>query len=206
MSSQALVESEAQQTDQAKGREHDPALANLVRAAVAGESGAWESLVNRFTPALRATARGFKLSSADVDDVVQETWLAAVRYLGRLENPAAIGAWLLVIARREALRLLQRHTQEDLTDEPPEPPQPSAESPESLAVEADERERVRAAVWRLPDRQRKLLKTLIGDPTVSYLEISRRLEMPIGSIGPTRDRAIDRLRRDRELAGAVRVA
>jgi RNA polymerase sigma factor (sigma-70 family) len=151
---------------------------------------------------LRGVARGFKLCPADVDDVVQETWLAAFRHLNRLDQPAAIGGWLAVIARREALRVLQRRTQEDLSPDPPELPQPPEDTPETDVVVAEERALVRTAVRRLPERQRVLVETLIREPAPSYTEVSRSLGIPIGSIGPTRDRAIERLRRDRELAVA----
>jgi RNA polymerase sigma factor (sigma-70 family) len=200
MSSYAAAKVENGPRDPSKRFEHDPALATLVVAAVGGDNRAWEALVTRFTPALRAAARGFKLSPADVDDVVQETWLAAVRYLDRLEKPGAIGAWLLVIARRESLRVLQRRTHEELTAEPPEPAEPGDDSPETLTIDADQRSLVCSALCRLPQRQRVLLQTLMSEPAARYTEIARRLEMPIGSIGPTRDRAIERLRRDRQLA------
>lgn len=183
-------------------RPTDPVLAALVRAAVAGDGRAWDALVSRFTPVLRGVARGFKLCPADVDDVVQETWLAAFRHLNRLDQPAAIGGWLAVIARREALRVLQRRTQEDLSAEPPELPQPPEHTPETDVVVAEEKALVRSAVRRLPQRQRVLMETLIREPAPSYTEVSRSLGIPIGSIGPTRDRAIERLRRDRELAVA----
>jgi RNA polymerase sigma factor (sigma-70 family) len=175
-----------------------------VSAAAAGDEHAWESLVQRFTPALRAAARGFRLPPADVDDVVQSTWLAAFRGIGRLETPEAIGGWLLVTARREALRALQRAAHEVLTDEPPTAPVAAVDSPESLLLDAERRRAVRAAVRRLPRRQRRLLGALLSVPEASYVDIARRLDMPVGSIGPTRERGIGRLRLDDRLVGVVR--
>src|SRR5215472_5487151 len=73
-------------------------LASIVRAAAQGDERAWEALHARFTPVLRAAARVLRLSPADVDDVVQQTWLAAVTHIHTLRQPEAIGAWLLVTA------------------------------------------------------------------------------------------------------------
>jgi len=143
------------------------ALARLVHAAAARDERAWEALYARFTPTIRAAARGFRLCPADVDDVVQQTWLAALRRIGALERPEAIGAWLLVTARRQALRTLQRGAREVLTDELP------------------------------------VLKALLRTPDASYLDLSERLSMPVGSIGPTRERALDRLRSDKSFSTTV---
>jgi len=110
------------------------ALARLVHAAAARDERAWEALYARFTPTIRAAARGFRLCPADVDDVVQQTWLAALRRIGALERPEAIGAWLLVTARRQALRTLQRGAREVLTDELPDHAVAKAEPPESELI------------------------------------------------------------------------
>jgi len=164
------------------------ALARLVHAAAARDERAWEALYARFTPTIRAAARGFRLCPADVDDVVQQTWLAALRRIGALERPEAIGAWLLVTARRQALRTLQRGAREVLTDE----------LPDHAVAKA-----VRAAVRRLDGRKQLVLKALLRTPDASYLDLSERLSMPVGSIGPTRERALDRLRSDKSFSTTV---
>ena len=179
-------------------------VAALVRAAAAGDEDAWRSLVKRFTPALRAAARGFRLPHQDVDDVVQNTWLAAFRQIHRLRKPESFGSWLLVTARRESLLAFQRGVREIPADELPDPPQPERETPESAVVERERRQAVEAAVSRLPGRQRVLLDTLLRSPGSSYDELSRKLDMPIGSIGPTRERAFGRLRRDDRLGDVLR--
>ena len=175
---------------------HDVAVAALVRAAAEGKAGAWESLVARFTPVVRAAARSFKLTPADVDDVVQATWLAAFRSIRALERPDAIGAWLVVTARRQSLRTIQRSVREQLTDDPPDPPGGEAPSAEAVVIERERTDAVRAAVRRLPRRQRQLLAAMLDAPGASYGTLADRLDMPIGSIGPTRDRGLERLRQD----------
>ena len=178
-------------------------LAALVRAAAARDDRAWEALYARFTPTLRSAARGFRLCPADVDDVVQQTWLAALRHIHTLENPEAICGWLLVTARREALRMLQRRTREVVTEELPEHAVPQSAPPESELIDSERRRAVRAAVRRLGGRKQLVLDALLRTPDASYVDIAERLEIPIGSIGPTRERGLDRLRSDNALSAAV---
>jgi RNA polymerase sigma factor (sigma-70 family) len=178
-------------------------LAALVRAAAARDERAWEALYARFTPTLRSAARGFRLCPADVDDVVQQTWFAALRHIHTLEKPEAICSWLLVTARREALRTLQRRVREVVTDELPEHAVPQAAPPESELIKDERSRAVRAAVRRLDGRKQLLLDALLRTPDASYVDLAQRLDMPIGSIGPTRERGLERLRSDRDLGASV---
>jgi RNA polymerase sigma factor (sigma-70 family) len=174
----------------------------LVRAAAAGDERAWDVLYTRYTPALRSAARGYRLSAADVDDVVQTTWLAALTGIRRLRNPEAVGAWLMTTLRREAFRMLQRGASEILSDDLPETAVAAAESAESLVLDAERAGAVQAAVDRLPDAQRAVIGELLRTPEVSYIDVARKLRCPVGSVGPTRGRGLERLRLDRTL-GAV---
>jgi RNA polymerase sigma factor (sigma-70 family) len=174
------------------------AVASIADAAALGDDDAWRDLVTRFEPQLRSVVRGYRLSPPDVDDVVQTTWLQAYANLGRLRDRAAVGGWLVVVARREALRSLQRGAREVLT--PDAADSVDAATPERLALE---RERVGAlglAIARLTGRQRTVAQALLARPGRSYEELADELGMPVGSIGPTRERAFERLRSDRELA------
>ena len=114
-----------------------------------------------------------------------------------------IAAWLLVTVRREALRHLQRSTREVLTDEPPSPREPESTGPASALIEGERRTAVLAAVRRLPSHQRPLVDPAITDAGTSYADLSVQLGMPIGSIGPTRGRILERLSRDSQLIAAV---
>jgi len=153
---------------------------------------------------LRSVVRGFRLAPADVDDVVQTTWLAAFTNIGNLRQPEAICAWLIVTARRQAVRSLQRSVHEVLTDDP-QPRQIASEDEDSAPLEHCELQALRTAVGKLPGRQQQLIEALFGPEEPSYAEVSARLGIPIGAIGPTRERALDRLRRDPDLS-AVRFA
>ena len=178
-------------------------LAGLARRAADGDERAWEALVARLDGVLRSVLRRYRLAPADVDDVVQTTWLRALGHLHRLDEPGAIGSWLVVTARREALRSLQRGVREALTDEL-EPFDAEDETrPEQVALERERDAALRRAVARLAGRQRELVVRLLATPAPTYEELSEQLDMPIGSIGPTRERALARLREDPSLAALM---
>jgi RNA polymerase sigma factor (sigma-70 family) len=179
------------------------ALAPLTREAASGCEDAWRDLVARFEPMLRGIVRGYRLDDADVQDVVQTTWIRAYRNLSRLNEPAAVGAWLAITARREALRTLQRGVRELPSEEPQPLDEAGGDAPEEIAVAKERRTALQAAVRRLPGRQRELLTEMLRHPQASYEEIAEALDMPVGSIGPTRDRAISRLRGDAALTSVI---
>jgi DNA-directed RNA polymerase specialized sigma24 family protein len=122
-----------------------------------------------------------------------------------MNEPGAIAAWLIVTNRREAMRTLQRRVREVLIHDDTGAEGAEPVSPHEVAIEGERRAAVRDAVGRLPLRQRRLLSSMLGGEEPSYLDLSMRLRMPIGSIGPTRERALDRLREDRELRRALAI-
>jgi RNA polymerase sigma factor (sigma-70 family) len=157
--------------------------------------GQLERHVARHDRRLRAVARSYGLGGWDVDDVVQSTWLQYLEHGGTLREPAALGAWLETTTRRLCLRLLQRHVREQLTDDCDLRAASEDPGPERQVLTGECRDTVRRALAALPDRQRRLMRLLVQRPDLSYEEVGRRLAMPIGSIGPTRARCLDRLRR-----------
>jgi RNA polymerase sigma factor (sigma-70 family) len=178
------------------------ALAHLTREAAAGGEDAWRTLVALLDPMLHSIARGYRLCEADADDVVQVTWGRALLHLDRLDDPGAVAGWLAVTARREAMRTLQRGVRELPAAEPPESGT-SEPSPDQQTIARERCTELRAAIARLSGRQRELLTLLVNRPEISYEEVSQTIGMPIGSIGPTRERAFERLRSDTALACAV---
>jgi RNA polymerase sigma factor (sigma-70 family) len=179
--------------------ESDRELAVLVQAAAAGDEVALGHLVARFDRVLRGITRSFRLGPWDADDVVQSTWLQFMRHGGRLRDPAAVAGWLVTTARRECLKLMQYRGREQLTDEPERGVPCERAEPDRELLAAERRELVNGALAELPDRPRTLMRVLVDRPELSYEEVGRMLDMPIGSIGPTRARALDRLRDSSEL-------
>ena len=171
-------------------------IAAVVRDAAGGDARAWAKLVTTFDPTLRAVARGFRLGRADVDDVLQNVWLRAFRALGTLREPAAVGGWLVVMTRRESLRTLQRCVTELVTDDPARYDAPLLTTPETELLARERVAALRAAIAALPTHQRRVIGRMLAVPGASYDELADALDVPVGSLGPTRGRALVRLRRD----------
>jgi RNA polymerase sigma factor (sigma-70 family) len=180
----------------------------LVRRAAAGDKCAWERLVDQYSRLIWAMTRDFRLADADAADVVQATWLRLLEHIDRIEYPERIGSWLATTARHECLRHLAASKRLMLVDDDNAAfGSTAAHEPEiDEGLLAEERARaVRAAMAMLPTRSQQLLQLLMADPPVSYTEISDQLGLPIGSIGPTRGRCLERLRLILQLALARRM-
>ena len=177
-------------------------VGELVRAAAAGDQGAWNRLVDRFSGLVWSVARAHRLSSHDAGDVVQTTWLRLVEHLDRLQNPERVGAWLATTARNESLRTLRLSSRHVLapTELLPDVGEAARLDAALLSTERDR------ALWdafaTLPERCQALLRLLVADPPPSYEDVGAALDMPIGSIGPTRARCLAQLR-ERALARGV---
>jgi RNA polymerase sigma factor (sigma-70 family) len=172
----------------------------LMHRAAAGDEAAWNDLIDRFSGLVWSIPRSLGLGAADAADVFQTTWLRLVEHVGALAEPEHVAAWLATTARRECLRLLRgAQRQIPVGDALPER---IAETPEPHArlVAAERDATLRLAFARLRPADQALLRLLVTDPTPSYNEVSVALDMPIGSIGPTRARCIARLAREHELA------
>jgi RNA polymerase sigma factor (sigma-70 family) len=168
----------------------------LVRGAAEGDAECWNALVKRFSRLVWSVARSFGLSPADAAEISQTTWLLLAEHLDRIKRPERLGAWLVTTTRRECNRHLRVRGQQ-VFSEPSLLDEHLAGSPSAdLGVLIAERD---AALWyafvQLPERSRTLLVMLLHDPPISYGEISKALDMPIGSIGPKRARALAALRR-----------
>jgi RNA polymerase sigma factor (sigma-70 family) len=175
----------------------DYPITPLVAAAAAGDERAWNEIVDRYAPLLASVIRPFRLTTAETQDVAQTVWLRLVEHLSSLREPRALPMWIITTGKREALRYLsnQRWT---LPYDPLDPSwlATSAEDaePDAELLRAEQHEALLAGLAELPARQRELLLLLVEDPPLSYAQISRRTGVPIGSIGPTRARAMERLR------------
>jgi RNA polymerase sigma factor (sigma-70 family) len=178
----------------------------LVRLADAGDQNAWDTLVGRFNGLLWAIARAHRLDSFAADDVVQTTWLRLLEHLGQIKDPERLPAWLATTARRECLRMLRRSGREvmGVADDVAVELVDRLTEPLDDRLLTDERD---VALWQcfqqLPDRCQTLLRILMASPPPSYGDVSAALGTPVGSIGPTRGRCLDRLR---ELAAQAGLA
>lgn len=174
-------------------------VAALVRAAATGDQQAWSALVDRFSKLVWAIARNHRLGADDASEVSQTTWLRLAEHIDRLQDPSKVGGWLATTARHESLRVLRAAGRQiPMGDEVPEPASPAAGLDEELL--RNERDSMLwSAFSRLPARDQALLRLLVSDPMPSYEEIGAAMGMPVGSVGPTRARCLERLRREAEV-------
>jgi RNA polymerase sigma factor (sigma-70 family) len=170
------------------------ATATLLARAAQGDQHAWNDLVAEHSRLLWSVARSFRLDAADANDVVQTTWLRLLEHLDRIEDPSRLVGWLVTTARREAMRVLRRAGRERPVVEDTVLDRPDDGPPVDTALLRDERDR---ALWQafagLNEKCRQLLRVAVTHPQ-SYDEISAALQMPVGSIGPTRRRCLTQLR------------
>ena len=176
----------------------DPAdIAHLVRHAARGDMQAWERLVDQFSRLIWSITVEYRLLESDAADVAQTTWLRLLEHIDRIEYPDRVGSWLAATARNECLRNLAGRKRVVLAhDDEILMGMVAASSPEvDERILANERDQVvRDALSRLPRRWQRLLELLMADPPASYADISSELNLPVGSIGPTRGRCLARLR------------
>jgi len=184
----------------------DSPTADLVLRARKGDSDAWDALVERFAPLIWSICRRYSLGRADADDVGQFVWLRLVDQLEAVHDPAALPGWLATTTQRECIRASRagRHQQalgyeldvEGIPDE-------QARTVEQEVLRAERHTALRQAFTRLPPPCQRLIAVLLEDPPVPYTEISARLGVPVGSIGPSRGRCVEKLRRDPAIAALI---
>ena len=176
---------------------NDPVVTDLVTRARNGDKQAWDALVERYAPLIWSICRRHRLADVDADDVAQGVWLRLVDQLDKVRDPAALPGWLVTTTRRECVRVLRAvcgpHAAgyaldaETISDD-------KAQMAEQQVLMAERHAALREALAHLPPCDQQLIALLIQDPPVPYAEISARLGIPVGSIGPTRGRCLDRLR------------
>jgi RNA polymerase sigma factor (sigma-70 family) len=179
----------------------DRSVAALVEKAVNGYQCAWNGIVRRYAPLVWMICRRRRIS-ADADDVGGNVWLQLVMNLTKLREPAALPGWLATTIRRECLILLRNQNRE-ISQGDREPIDHAEPGPDTWLLTEEQRNAIRDAVVRLPDRDRHLLSMLFSEPPTPYAKIGARLDMPIGAIGPTRQRCLARLRRSSTVASLV---
>ncbi len=180
-------------------------VTDLVTRARTGDRQAWNTLVERYAPLIWSICCRHQLG-AGAEDISQSVWLRLVGQLDKIRDPAALPGWLATTTRRECLRLLGA-ARGPLADgyvvdaEAVPDDQVSAAEEELLAAERNAA--LREAFQDLPPCDQQLIQLLTEDPPVPYAQISARLGIPMGSIGPTRRRCLDKLRRHPAIAALI---
>jgi len=170
-------------------------IAILVADAAVGDGRATEALIHRYSGLVWSICWNYHLTSADAADVSQVVWMRLVENVGRIRQPDSLGAWLASVTRHECLRLVRRSEREVTTADSFDLDETSGEDDVDVALLCAERgAALRQAFDCLPPKWRSLLEVLLATPSASYEEVAAATGMPIGSIGPTRQRCLERLR------------
>jgi RNA polymerase sigma factor (sigma-70 family) len=184
----------------------DRSVTDLVTRARNGEQQAWDALVERYAPLVWSICRRYRLSAADAEDAGQAVWLHLAGQLDHIRDPAALPGWLATTTGRECARLLRaaRRTQpQGSVLEATTVPGGQTATAEDDLLRAERHAVLREAFTHLPPPCQQLIALLIEDPPVPYAQISARLGIPVGSIGPCRSRCLDKLRRYPAVAALI---
>lgn len=172
--------------------------ADMVAQARDGDEQAWNDLVARYLGMVHAICRGYHLTGDDAADVNQVVWLRLVEHLVRIRNADAVGGWIAATTRNECLRVLRASGRTVLVGDGAELDQVDGRNDGGIdtGLLVYERDRLLSSAFGcLDDRCQQLLRLLMTEPRPSYDEIAAALDMPVGSIGPTRARCLEHLRR-----------
>lgn len=157
--------------------------------------------MRRYSPVIWSTCRRYAVTGADAEDVAATVWLRLVANVATIREPKALPGWLATTTRRECLLLLRNQNRlVQIDDQIVDQLAPELDAP--LLVE-ERRNALRGAFARMPDPDRRLLSMLFADPPMPYADISNQLDMPIGAIGPTRQRCLARVRRHPAVAALL---
>ena len=180
-------------------------VADLVEGARNHEQPAWDALIERYAPLVWSICRRNRLDHAEASDISQDVWLRLVEQLDRIRDPAALPGWLATTTQRECYRFVRAarraHAVERVVDAEAIPDPTVIVEQELLADELHTA--LQQAFRELPPSYQQLLALLIQDPPLSYAEISAQLGIPIGTIGPTRRRCLEKLRRSPAIAALI---
>jgi RNA polymerase sigma factor (sigma-70 family) len=171
----------------------DVSHGELLLRAAAGEREAWDALVDRFGQMVWSVARSFRLDDAAASDVAQTVWLRLIENVDRIQDPERLPGWLATTCRREALRVIIRSERSVPSDFEYDIEDPSP-SLESMMIEDEETREVVQALRELGEECQQLLRLLTVEPALSYEEIAEATGRPVGSLGPTRGRCVERLK------------
>ncbi len=169
-------------------------IAERLQHALAGDKRAWDALVADYTGLLWWIARSHRLDDPTAADVVQTVWLQLIRHGAAIRDPERLPAWLATVARNESRRRIEAARRQVPTDAVGEALGASEAGPDEYIIDKEDRAAALSAFHELGARCQRLLSLLCEEPPRGYEEVAAILDMPVGSIGPTRGRCLAELR------------
>jgi RNA polymerase sigma factor (sigma-70 family) len=175
----------------------------LVRACLRGDQTAWDSLVDRYAALIYSIPLKYGFSDADAADVFQSVCVTLLEKLSSVRAPRGLAAWIITTTSRQCMavaRQRRRELRRSVTDGSPSADPELIDPqrlPEDELLALERQHAVQAAVAQLPPNCRRLLEALFSDSVehTSYQQLADGLGVPMNSLGPTRARCLDKLRR-----------
>ena len=172
----------------------------LVRSCLRGDEAAWRALVDRYSRFVWAIVRRGDVAESDQGDAFQLVWVDVYNDLEKLESPGAVRSWIGSIAHHRSYHLRTPRPSRRLAARSPRRLRitSSRRTPpiRTSSLELEQQQIAREVVAELSEQCRKLLELLfLEDPPRPYKEVAEELGMAVGSIGFTRGRCLEKLRR-----------
>jgi RNA polymerase sigma factor (sigma-70 family) len=181
----------------------DAVIEELVARARNGDRAAWDEIVERYAALVWSVCRRYRLSDADAADIWGSVWLRLVESLDTLREPAALPGWLATTTARACARIYTSAKRQipfadvELVEDRRSP------AADDWLLTMERHAALRAAFAGLSERCREILSLLFSDDAPAYADAGIALGMPVGSIGPTRQRCLQSLRASRPLAALL---
>lgn len=174
---------------------------DLWKQILADDRAAWVELVRRYQPLVYTVATRAGLTTTDAADCFQQTFVRLYQHRYKIQEPSRLSAWLVTTAKRESLRLInQNHRGSELLAAQATPK--GAVLPDEELESLERQAHLEIALKKLDDRCRMLLTALFFSPEeMSYAEIAKLTGISFNSLGPIRQRCLERLRRHLEESG-----
>ena len=176
----------------------DVTTAELLAGAADGDRDAWVGIVDRFERLLWSVARSFRYDDFTTADVVQTVWLRLAEHCGRIREPDKLASWLATTCRNECVSLGRRRNREvadtRIFDLAESQERGQLAGLDERPIDHETYRELLQAFVRLPERCQQLLRLMCTDPPLDYRTISNLTGRPVGSIGPSRQRCLARLR------------
>jgi RNA polymerase sigma factor (sigma-70 family) len=174
----------------------EPSLTDLVDRAREGDEEAWRALVARVKNLVWKVVNGFRLPRGDAEDAFAATFFRLAEHIDTIRDPERLAGWVATTARNESLAIIRRNRRALALD--PTDAYTSGDHAERI-VDSELRHAIHESFKQLSDACPQLLRLLTADPPMSYEDIAVVLDMPMGSIGPNRQRCLERLRSNRPM-------
>jgi RNA polymerase sigma factor (sigma-70 family) len=165
---------------------------SLLRACQEGDRIAWQTLLDRYERLVYSIPLNFGLSRSDAEDIAQTTFAALLRSLDAITEADRLGAWLGTVARRQTWRFVEKRRREPPTDDDR---LDHLATEDTAIVQAENLQWLHQGLAEIDERCRQLLTQLyFSEDPPAYAQVAQSLGVPVGSIGPTRARCLEKLR------------